>query len=219
METRHGLVARGDGETTQGDSEMDVVAKVPVTSSPAAEKVEEQSDIRTRILASFQEVDKNSDRDDASSVRSRESLDLLGGESNLVRYFSFLFVAVGKYFIDDLDPTSNMGGSQKDLHMLASSEDVVESEPGSKLPGVSLCAHPSEVTLADCQGDPPPPLHLVGEPLRLEVSIIFKYLLTAIYSQVVRTDTQFFRVLLSLGIIIPNRLVYVWCTLKMEQSN
>ena len=93
METRQELVAQGHGG-------MDRVAEVLDNSSPAAEEVEEQYDLRTRVLVHLQKTDKNSDRDDASSVRSRDSLDFLGGKSNLVDFlllfiFSCLFE---KYF-------------------------------------------------------------------------------------------------------------------------
>lgn len=63
-----------------------------------------------------------------------------------------------------------MGGSQRDLRSLASPEDL-EREPEPTDPEQNDNYFVSgEVTLQDCQGEPPPPHHLVGQQVSQELT-------------------------------------------------
>ena len=140
--------------------------------SSSAEQEKGKEPLRRRFEAAFLErtKDGDSDRESCASHRSEDSLDLDGKHfqlTGLYRLCLYVLLYNCQHISADLERISNMGGSQRDLRSLASPER--EPEPSEPEQNENYPVN-VEVTLQDCQGEPPPPHHLVGQQVSQELT-------------------------------------------------
>lgn len=142
--------------------------------SSSTEQEKGKESLRARLEKAHLErtKDGDSDRESCASHRSQDSLDLDGKHfqlTGLYRLCLYVLLYNCQHISADLERISNMGGSQRDLRSLASPEDL-EREPEPSEPEQNDYPVTVEVTLQDCQGEPPPPHHLVGQQVSQELT-------------------------------------------------